>query len=57
MGLRSNGAVAHTDQNGQFTLAVIAGRPFTQDQAKAYDYVELDKGQIITISVLTITHG
>ncbi len=57
VGLRSNGAVAQTDQNGQFTLTVIAGHPFTQDQAKAYDYVELDKdgylGRAINIPELS----
>lgn len=57
VGLRSNGAVAQTDQNGQFTLTLKAARPLTKDQAKAYDYLELDKdgylGRTINIQELT----
>lgn len=57
VGLRSNGAVAQTDQNGQFTLTLNAGHPFTRDQTKVYDYVELDKdgyvGRTINIQELS----
>jgi hypothetical protein len=57
VGLRSNGAVAQTDQNGLFTLTLNADHPFTRDQTKVYDYVELDKdgylGRTINIQELS----
>ncbi|MEJ0086745.1 MAG: hypothetical protein WDO72_13745 [Pseudomonadota bacterium] len=57
VGLRSHGAVTQTSQSGEFTLVVRSDKPFTQDQAKPYDYVELDKdgygGRAIEIRELT----
>lgn len=43
VGLRANGAVTQTNQNGEFTLTLRTEKPFTLDQTKSYDYVELDK--------------
>ena len=43
VGLRSNGAFTQTGANGEFTLTTNTGHPFTKDQAKNIDYLELDK--------------
>ncbi len=57
VGLRSNGAFAHTDQDGQFTLTSNAGRPAAKDRTNVYDYIELDKdgylGRTINIQDLS----
>ena len=57
VGLRSDGAVAQTDQNGEFTLTLKASRPLTKDRTNVYDYVELDKdgylGRTINIQELS----
>jgi pimeloyl-ACP methyl ester carboxylesterase len=57
VGLRSDGAVAHTDQTGQFTLLLSAGRPLTKGNGDVDDYLELDKdgylGKTVNIQELS----
>jgi hypothetical protein len=43
VGFRANGAVAQTNQDGEFTLTLRSDKPLTQDQTKSYDVVEIDR--------------